>query len=90
MKRRFDVNLKDLIAGLLVFSIIIGFGTQGFAADQYEDIIVAQNDGGEHPRKGKRRGVRHQRLLMYARDSQRETGARLYRLEGTILRVHAK
>jgi len=56
LKRRFDVNLKDLIAGLLVFSIIIGFGTQGFAADQYEDIVVAQNDGGEHHGKGKRRG----------------------------------
>ena len=42
--------------GLIVFSIIIGFGTHGFAADQYEDIVVAQNDSNGHPGKGRRRG----------------------------------
>jgi len=56
LKRRLDINLKGLIAGLIVFTILIGFGTQGFAADQYGDIIVAQNDDGEHPERGKRRG----------------------------------
>jgi len=56
MKKRLNVNLKDLIAGLIVFSIVIGFGTEGFAADQYKDIIVAQNDDTESPGRGKRRG----------------------------------
>jgi hypothetical protein len=48
--------LKNLIAGLIVFSIVIGFGTEVFAADQYEDIIVAQNDDTESPGRGKRQG----------------------------------
>ena len=56
MKNRLDTNLKDLIAGLIVFSMVIGFGTEVFAADQYKDIIVAQNDDMEHPGRGKRRG----------------------------------
>jgi len=56
MKKILNVNLKDLIAGLIVFSIVIGFGIEGFAADQYKDIIVAQNDDTESPGGGKRRG----------------------------------
>jgi len=56
LRRRLDINLKGLIAGLIVFTILIGFSTQGFAADQYGDIIVAQNDDTERPGKRKRRG----------------------------------
>ena len=56
MKKRLSINLKDLIAGLLVFSIVVGFGAEGFAADQYQDIVVAQNDDTERPGRGKRRG----------------------------------
>lgn len=56
MKMKIDISLKDMIVGLIVLSFIIGFGTEGFAADQYGYIIVAQNDGDEHPRGGKHRG----------------------------------
>lgn len=56
MLKRIDVSLRDLIAGLLVFSILIGFGIEGFAADQYEDVVVAQNDGDGYPGKGNHRG----------------------------------
>ena len=49
-------NGTRLLTGLIVLSFIIGFGTKGFAADQYEYIIVTQNDGDEHPKRGKRRG----------------------------------
>ena len=56
MKMKIDISLKDMIAGLIALSFIIGFGTEGFAADQYEYVIVAQNDGDEHPRRGKHRG----------------------------------
>ncbi len=51
-----DSTVKRLLSGLIVLSFIIGFGTEGFAADQYEYIMVAQSDGDEHPRRGKRRG----------------------------------
>jgi hypothetical protein len=56
LKRKLDVNLKNLIAGLIVFTIVIGFGTEVFAADQYKDVIVAQNDDTEPPGRGKHRG----------------------------------
>ncbi|MGB2691428.1 MAG: hypothetical protein WBB48_07765 [Thermodesulfobacteriota bacterium] len=51
-----DVNLKDVIAGLIVLSILVGFGIEGFAADNYKDMVIAQNDDDGHPGKGNRHG----------------------------------
>lgn len=51
-----DIKLKSFLTGLIVFSVALGFGFEGLAVDQYGDMVVAQNNGEEHPKKGKRRG----------------------------------
>ena len=51
-----DIKLKFLLTGVIVFSIAVGFGAEGFTMDQYRTMVVAQNNDGEHPERGKRRG----------------------------------
>jgi hypothetical protein len=56
MPKIIDINLKDVIAGLIVLSLLVGFSIEGFTAEQYEDVVIVQNDGDGHPGKGNRRG----------------------------------
>ncbi|GJM14752.1 MAG: hypothetical protein DHS20C13_00790 [Thermodesulfobacteriota bacterium] len=51
-----DIKLRSLLTGLIVFSIALGFGSEGFTMDQYGEMVVAQSNHGEQSERGKRRG----------------------------------
>ena len=47
-----DIKLKFLLTGLIVFSIALGFGAEGFTMGQYGEMVVVQNNDGEQPERG--------------------------------------
>lgn len=50
-----NIKLKVLLSTLIVCTFALGFSLEGFAVD-YEDIVLAQNDGKGDPKKDHRQG----------------------------------
>ncbi len=84
-----DIKLKFLLTGLIVLSIALGFGAEGFTMDQYGEMVVAQNNDGEHPERGKRRGPPPEAVEACEAQSVGDTCA-FFRPRGILLRAYVK